>query len=332
MIPLKTDTNLISCKLLILSSILLLSCSSGHKLTGTDYVDLSRTDSGVLSPYFPQQIADSLGWGDLSSAMLGKVKEEFRITLISEIEPFQLFRFSKGRRVQGESILYWVKGASSNELSHHENMKLYLKDRCTEFYETVSFGYCFPIYQTEPEWGKIYSVLDSRNIWTLPDQSEIPNVAAPESNEWVLNTQVRLGNYYRTYTHTTPGRYLSQMEQGNDLGMIIVEFQRLVQNQQVQDNFNTYSGITSGVNGSSFTLCNGSEVWRFNANLEDLLTSSGYPLQITQQEGMQFYITVSGTVSDEWYRSRSYSGYSRQITPTEVHGFEIVSGTTCPGL
>ncbi len=316
----------------IIIALLVFGCKSSHKMTGTNYVDLSTTERGTISPYFPQQIADSLGWGDLSSSTLEKVKEEFRVTLISEIEPFQLFRISKGRRVQGESILYWAKGINSNELSHHENMKLYLKDRCTEFYETISFGYCLPLYETEPDWGNIYSVLDSRNIWTLPDQSEIPDLSPPDSNEWVLNTQVRLGNYYRTYTHTTPGRYLPQMEQGSDLGIIIVEFQRLVQNQQQQDNFNTYSGITSGENGSSFTLCDGSEVWRFNGNLEELLTSSGYPLQITQQEGMQFYITVSGTVSDEWYRSRAYSGYSREITPTEVHGLEIVSGDNCPRL
>ncbi len=317
---------------LIILALLVFNCKSTHKLTGTDYVDLSTTERGVSSPYFPQQIADSLGWGDLSSATLGKVKEEFRVTLISEIEPFQLFRITKGKRVHGESILYWAKGIGSNELSHHENMKLYLKDRCTEFYETVSFGYCIPLYETEPDWGKIYSTLDSRNIWTLPDQSEIPDLAAPDSNEWVLNTQVRLGNYYRTYTHTTPGRYLSQMEQGASLGIIIVELQRLVQNQQEQDNFNTYTGITSGVKGSSFTLCDGSEVWRFNASLEELLSSTGYPLQITEQEDLQFYITVSGTVIDEWYRSRAYSGYSRQITPTEVHGLEIISRNTCPDL
>lgn len=317
---------------LVFCALFLFTCKSSHKLTGSDYVDLSTTNQGTVSPYFPQQIADSLGWGDLSSSNIGKVKEELRFTLISEVEPLQLFRISKGRKVRGESILYWSKGGSYNELSHHENMQLYLKDRCTEFYETISFGYCIPIYETEPDWKRIYSVLDSRGAWTLPDQSQIPDVAPPDSNEWVLNTQVRVGNYYRTYTHTTPGRYLPQMERGSDLGLIIVEFQRLVQNQQQQDNFNTYSGITSGINGSSFTLCDGSEVWRFNANLEELLTATGYPLQITKQEDLQFYLTVSGTVSDEWYRSRSYSGYSRQITPTEVHGLEIVSGDACPGL
>ena len=210
-------------------------------------------------------------------------------------------------------------------------MQLYLKDRCTEFFETINFGYCKPEHEIEPDWKKIYSVLDSRNIWSLPDQPELPDIAKPDSNEWVMNTQVRFGNFYRTYTYTTSDRYLTQIDQESDLGIIIVEFQKLIQYQRQQDNFNAYSGVTSGVNGSSFTLCDGSEVWRFNANLKELLTSTGYPLQITDQKRLQFYITVSGTISDEWYRSQSYSGYSRQITPTDVHGIEVVSGGKCPG-
>ena len=315
--------------LLSVICIILLSCSSSHKLTGTDYVDLSTTMKGTISPYFPQQIADSLGWGDLSSAELRKVKEEFRITLISEIAPFQLFRISRGKKVQGESVLYWPKG-SSKEVDHYENMPLYLKDRCNEFFETLSFEYCFPIYETEPNWEKVFNVLESGDVWTLPDQSEIPDIAVPDSNEWVINTQVRLDKFYRTYTHTTPGRYLSLMEQGGDLGIIIFEFQHLVQSQHELDNFDIYSGITTGVNGSSFTLCDGSEVWRFNANLEELLTASGYPLQITEQEELQFYITVSGTVDNEWYWNRAYSGFSRQITPSEIYGFEVIFDNKCP--
>jgi hypothetical protein len=313
--------------LLVLGSIIFLSCKSSHKLTGTDYTDLGSGEALISNEYFPQEIADSLGWGDLTSSEL-KVNEEFRFTLISSHKPYHLYRLKKGRKVEGESILFWPRIRTSSFTSVHENMLQYLEGKCSDVHQTRNYEYCEPLFRTEPDWGKLYSTLEDREIWTIPDQPSGLS-ATPDSIRWVMNTQVRLGDYYRTYTHINPENYTGIDYKINILA-ITAQLQSVSNREEKAENFNTYSGVTNGKRSSFFKPCGETETWRFDGNLEELLSESGYPAELEQTGDSFFYVTVSGTVEDEWYANRGVTGYTKVIRPTEITNFVIVSSDKCP--
>ncbi|MFV1883978.1 MAG: hypothetical protein ACMZ7B_05795 [Balneola sp.] len=317
-------------RLILIAAILvfLAGCKSSHKLTGTDYIDLSVAQARALNTAFPQEIADSLGWGDLTSTGL-KVKEELRFSLTSAFEPFHLYRISVKRKVEGESVLFWSRKRSMYLSGAHENMELYLKGKCKEIYQTENFEYCKPGYAIEPDWGKIYSTLESRNIWSIPDTSTAQELSAADSAQWMIHTQVRLGDYYRSYSHTNPENY-SGVRYKSNLMAIISQLQMVSTGQEKPDNFNIYSGITTGVRGSAFKLCDESESWRFEGNLEELLKASGFPAEFESSGNLNFYVIVSGTIEDEWYGNRSGTGFTKIIRPSEINDFRIISGDTCP--
>lgn len=310
--------------------IALLGCKSSHKLTGTDYIDLSTGTKATHSAQFPAEIVLHSGWGDLSSDTLDGIKEEFRISLISQTEPFHLFRiYTEKKGKKGEAILYWAKKRAYQRKNVHENMKQYLKGKCEIFFETENYGYCKPEYIIEPDWGRIYANLEARNIWQIPDQSQLELDALPDTNGWAMNTQVRLGDYYRSYSQSSPEKYPVIPEKIDIFG-VLTQLQIAANSEYKPENFNIYSGITNGKRGSSFTLCDESEVWRFNASLEELISASGYPAKITEEEEQYFYITVSGIVEDEWYGNRSNFGFKRVINPSEINSISTLSKKECP--
>jgi len=317
--------------LIVLSLFLLLGCSSSHKLTGVDYVDLSTGSTAAVDPIFPTEIAADLGWGDLSSDSINDIGEEFRISLISEFEPHRLFRvYTDKRKVKGESILFWGEINPNERTNTHEDMKQYLQGKCNEFYETDKYNYCKPTFIVEPNWGKIFSDLEERNIWQMPDQSQLEIEALPDTNVWTMNTQVRLGDYFRSYTQTNPDKYSGAIEERVDILAILAVLQLTKTNQYKAENSNIYSGITSGEKGSSFMLCDESEDWRFDASLAELIFESGYPAKIEETKEQYFYITVSGTVEDEWYANRGNSAFLRVIQPNQIYSLSTVTKKECP--
>lgn len=310
--------------------ILMISCKSSHKLTGTDYVDLSTGNEAIINSQFPAEIVIDQGWGDLSSDTLDNIKEEVRILLISEFEPHQLFRiYKEKKKIKGESILYWRNKKAIEKQYVHERMNQYLKGKCEEYFETENYGYCKPGYIDDPDWGKLYSNLEARNIWQIPDQSKLEIETLPDTNIWVMNTQVRLGSYFRSYTQTSPEQYPEVAERTNILG-ILTQLQLVTNNESQQENFNVYSGITNGKKDSGFMLCDESEVWRFNASLEELILTSGYPVKVEEKEDQIFYVTVSGRVEDEWYSYRNNSGFLRVIQPQEINNLITLTKKECP--
>ena len=71
-------------------------------------------------------------------------------------------------------------------------------------------------------------------------------------------------------------------------------------------------------------------MWRFGASLEELISASGYPVTVEEEEDEYFYVTVSGSVEDEWYGSRGTTGFMRVIRPTEVNNITTLSKKECP--
>lgn len=310
--------------------LVLMGCKSSHKLSETDYTDLSAGSAIDVSETFPTEIATTLGWGDLSSDTLKGVKEEIRISLTSNIEPNHLFRVYKSKRkVKGASVLYWSKSKVFDVENSHENMNTHLKGKCSEFLETENFGYCIPDNSIDTDWKSMYTMLESNNIWLMPDQDNLEVESAPDSNIWVMTTQVRQENYFRNYSHTNPNKYIGGIEK-IDLMNTLSQLQRITISQNEADNYNTYSGITTGLKNAPFILCDESEVWRLGASLEELIRANGYPVEVSENSEEYFYITVSGIVQDEWYGYMSDTGYKRAIQPVELNTLVILSNKECP--
>lgn len=317
-------------RLLLLSGLISLFLLAGcnrttNKLTDSNFNDLSVDPLPQRALSFPAEIEDSLGWGNLVESSFKKKQEEFRFVLTSNKAPYHLFKISNRKGIKGESILFWEKETSASLTDAFQNMEQHLNGRCSEFKETAQYQYCTPIYSVEPNWEQIYNALERDSIWTLSGQSS----SAQSGNSWKFNTQVRHGNYYRSYSYTNPDQSQKTSEILNALS-VITQLNRVSESFLQADNFNTYSGITSGKLGSTFTLCDESEVWRFQSDLVTLVNSSGLPFSISSNDGLLFYVSVQGTLKDEWYANRENSGVQKTLFAEELNHISLVSKNKCP--
>ena len=84
---------------------MLSSCGSTHKMSKVEHVVLPTT---VLSSprAFPQEIADSLGWGAMYEGTLGEEEEEFRGVLSSPISPYHGLRIKKTKDIEISENIY----------------------------------------------------------------------------------------------------------------------------------------------------------------------------------------------------------------------------------
>lgn len=305
---------------------LVLGCNKSiNKLADANFSDLSVGEAPARVASFPIEIEDSLGWGSLLDGSFKKKHEEFRFMLSSNKAPFHLFRISNKKGFMGESVLFWEKGASASLNSAYQNMNQYLNGRCTDFKETPQYEYCTPIYANDPNWEIIYPRLERDSIWTLSGEPS----SSTTTEDWNFNVQVRQGNYYRAYSYTNPDQLQKTPQILNALS-IITQLNRVSEAFLSADNFNTYTGITSGKLGSSFTLCDQSEVWRFQSDLATLVNKSGLPFSISDSDDQLFYVSLQGTLKDEWYSSRENTGFQKTLFPEELNHISLVSKNTCP--
>ena len=291
-------------------------------------IDLSVSQPN--SQTIPEEITETLNWGTLSDPDLENVKEEFRITLTSASIPYHIFRVVHRKKVRGESILYWPKELDLNHtIAPQRNMEEFLSDTCKEIHQTENYEYCIPELSKNIDWSPVYNMLVQRNIWTLPDETDMQFVSNESSNPWEIYIQTRYQNYYHSYNHTNPDQYGGNL-QALDLLAITAQMRQIASSFTPAQNFNTYQGITTGIRGSDFIPCDIDEVWRFNARLDELIAKNGITAQFEGQDSLLFFVNVQGSVEDEWYAQRESSGYSKVITPVQINNIELVKSVNCP--
>ncbi|MEQ9264522.1 MAG: hypothetical protein RLN81_04835 [Balneolaceae bacterium] len=213
--------------------LLLMGCNrTTNKLADSNFRDLSVEPLPQRALSFPAEIEDSLGWGNLVESPFKKKQEEFRFVLTSNKAPYHLFKISNRKGIKGESVLFWEKETSASLTDAFQNMEQHLNGRCSEFKETAQYQYCTPIYSVEPNWEQIYNALERDSIWTLSGQSS----SAQSGNSWKFNTQVRHGNYYRSYSYTNPDQSQKTPEILNALS-VITQLNRVSESFFKTDNF-----------------------------------------------------------------------------------------------
>lgn len=307
--------------------LMVLGCNSTHPIMESDPIDLSVTQIATLPIGYPLELADTLGWGHIGSVEQSEEGDEFIINLYSNTEPFHLFRMQRSKNTDGLGVLYWPKGDGRESIRPHENMSQYLVGTCKEILETANFEYCIPELSRSLDWGATMNTIIERSGWNLTDQEFFEQDTSAAQNPWTIEILMRHENYYRVVSHSNPESYTGEVKALNILA-VAAQMRMITQAYLPPENFNIYEGITSGVGGSEFTVCDTGERWRFNGNLKELITSGGVPATIEAQDSLLFYVNVQGTVQDEWYAQRS--GYTKVITPTEINNVVIVSSKKCP--
>lgn len=318
---------------LLIIGVLWMGCDSTHKLTGTDYVDIEKERPPEMPEDYPEAIIEEVGWSDITTKLKeNEENEEFRIWLRSSVYPAHIFKLKKGKKdVHGEGILYWhIDTTASGAGITNLKMQNHLLGTCTEFFTVEKYGYCIPEYSDDINWSSIYNAIESQGFWKLQGDGEraqeIETSEAPDKN-WLMFVQMRLGNYYRAYTHQNPETYADAM-----LRKDVIELSKAVKliKGQFKQNVSTttFEGVT---NGERFTLCDSSEVWELRGEINRLLERSGLKTTIDTGSGEAlYYVVIKGRVNSIWHHDWAAGEFDRIITPNEIYNIRAVNEIKCP--
>ncbi|MDC3296676.1 hypothetical protein OAU86_01710 [Balneolaceae bacterium] len=307
---------------------MLSSCGSTHKMSKVEHVVLPTT---VLSSprAFPQEIADSLGWGAMYEGTLGEEEEEFRVVLSSPISPYHALRIKKTKDIEGAYVLFWEKNAAIDVESPQRNIRWFIQGECKDFKDTAQFEYCTPEWFEEPDWQRVYQKFDQSDIWTLEPADSLVRDSLSVEDQWVVHVEARVENYFRRYQYLSPDTY--QMSSTSSDVLTMVSQMKNLRDATIQrDNFNVYRGYMKGPSGPEFVLCDESETWYFDGHLEDLVVTSAYPVLIEEASEQHFYVELRGQVRDQWYTEWFDQSYTRVIISDEINEIQLISGPRCP--
>lgn len=305
-----------------------IGCSSTHPITEAPYINLEQGVDGVRLNGFPTAIVDSLGWNDLPSASATKFGEEFQIAIQSDQKPYHLFRISSARKDPGQTILFWPKPEMDQVTSPNENMKDFLQGMCEDYLEAGNYEYCIPQFSRDVNWGTYFSNMVNQNIWSMEDEASFEMSSDSTVSDWKMVFQIRSGMNFRTFRHTNPDGYQYSGESVNVLA-IAAQLRQIANNFTPAKNYDVYRGITSGEKGSTFQPCGLNEQWRFDGEISALITESGLPIQVQDQENLRFLVKVEGSIRDEWYAQRNSTGVTKIITPVHVNSISVTSARSC---
>ena len=307
---------------------MLSSCGSTIKMSKVEHVVLPTT---VLSSprAFPQEIADSLGWGAMYEGILGAEEEEFRVVLSSPISPYHALRIKKTKDIEGAYVLFWEKNAAIDVESPQRNIRWFIQGECKDFKETAQFEYCTPEWFEEPDWQRVYQKFDQSDIWTLEPADSLVRDSLSVEDQWVMHVEARVENYFRRYQYLSPDTY--EMSSTSSDVLTMVSQMKALRDATIQrDNFNVYRGYMKGPSGPEFVLCDESETWYFDGHLEDLVVTSAYPVLIEEASEQHFYVELRGQVRDQWYTEWFDQSYTRVIISDEINEIQLISGPRCP--
>ena len=324
----KRKTVILTAVVAFISVCLLSSCGSTHKMSKVEHVVLPTT---VLSSprAFPQEIADSLGWGAMYNGTLGAEEEEFRVVLSSPIPPYHGLRIKKTKDIEGAYVLFWEKNDAIDVESPQRNIRWFIQGECKDFKETTQFEYCIPEWFEEPDWQRVYQKFDQSDIWTLEPADSLVRDTLSLEDEWVMHVEARVENYFRRYQYLSPDTY-EKSSTSNDVLKMVSQMKDLRDATIQRDNFNVYRGYMKGPSGPEFVLCDESETWYFDGHLEDLVVTSAYPVLIEEASEQHFYVELRGQVRDQWYTEWFDQSYTRVIFPDEINEIQLISGPKCP--
>lgn len=229
--------------------------------------------------------------------------------------PQSLYRFvERSGRVRGTLLRHWPTAAPGDTLGIHgetfdDLIRYDQSTRCTKFRTADRAGTCEASFTRTPNWKRVLRDAEGEGLWTLPDQSALPNDRIAVFDGWGITVELRDGDAYRAYEYDNPGSHPSWARQASH----VIAIARIMQsvNALVPSGAQSYRGITSGKYGSGFARCGAKEAWRFDGSLSDYWKRHPADSARTARDSSGRYeVVVTGHLSPEWLMT----GWGKEFT------------------
>jgi hypothetical protein len=250
--------------------------------------------------------------------------------------PHQLYRLIDNGAVSGELVLHWrapppdsASGDRVGETSH--DLMLYmLEGRCEGFRRAADTGVCRARFTRPPDWAAALAQAEASDLWTLPDEADLPDEGYVTVDGWGLVVELRDGAEYRAYYYGNPDLRPDQPEavRAVEIAEAVREVGALQRPPYAR---RAFRGITSGEYRSAFRLCGTDETWEFADELRRAAAASGVALPSGRTEDPLYYVEVMGMPTPGWVALRRGSPHARILWPIEVLAVRPWTGVECDG-
>lgn len=249
------------------------------------------------------------GLTPLRSTVLPMGTQEIRIWIGEGIGiPEDLYRIVRqGHRVTGEWIQFWSEPYyQDNEPDVTALMEYTLAGQCRSIGKSGRAGACHTRLVGEPDWKGILQRIERAQVWTLPDESELPQDSVWIMDGWSILVEVRDGAHYRAYHHANPdGHQHPVSKHAAEIAEALWTLNPLLRKG---DNWRRYRGqLITGPGRRSFTSCGDSTEWEasgpaevylgwiYNANRADTMV---HPLtrRYIEARGMRQFPGLRGEI------------------------------------
>lgn len=262
----------------------------------------------------------------LRSTPLPAGQREIRVWIGGGIGyPQDLYRIvDKGKgKISGWLIFYWPtddgtdraakKGQTFNDL-----IRYHQSGRCGSFRRNAEIGVCNANFDARPDWGSVLLEAEAAGLWTLPDESLLPQSNIMTLDGWGITVELRDGPRYRAYSYGNPDN--KTWPEARLAVKIAEAFRRIQLRVRRSDAEKDYRGVySSGPSLSEFRPCSSNENWGFQGNLEGYSSWSNRPRADTAVTGVtRQLITVRGSLTPEWVVRGWHSEYRRVLEVSKI--------------
>jgi hypothetical protein len=250
--------------------------------------------------------------------------------------PQGLYRFvDRGGSVTGELVLHWPVGPPDTARGErpgetfHDLMLYNQRGRCDGFARAGETGICRALFARAPDWGRVLRRAEAEGLWTLPDESALPDDGTLTLDGWSVTVELRDGRTYRAYQYDNPRADSPRPEARRALR--IAEAMSAVDSlQRPSDVTRVYRGVTPGVYRSEFRACGGTESWRFEEELKSLAQRQGVAMpEMRADSTSRYYVEVLAQPTPEWLARQWDAKYPRVLQVFELRAVRLWTGAEC---
>jgi hypothetical protein len=204
---------------LSLCSVLLL-CSIGAPAIGqAQSAPTTRDSARVRRSFAPDYVASldpvvrAVGLKPLRHTYLSADTREVRLWIGGGLFwPQDLYRVvSENGRVTGEWYRYWDSPAPDRtsviRIPFGILVRAGLAGQCGSIRTRGDTEVCEVRFSHEPDWSAVLDRMSEAEVWTLPDQTALPDDRIMVADGWMLTVEIRQGRQYRTYNYSNPGSH-----------------------------------------------------------------------------------------------------------------------------
>ena len=160
---------------------------------------------GAMAQYHDEAIRNATECGKLVNLReVHNTEKELRIWVYGELSsPCDLYRFTEdGGAVTGEAFAWWSRSRRRDVRGLPSMVKRADSGwGCDDVNKCGATGICRRTFPSPIDWNALYRTLVSRQVWDLPDETELPDLPWTAMDGVTLIVEVRQGSQYRRYAY-----------------------------------------------------------------------------------------------------------------------------------